>query len=105
MASAIAQSCAVATALPPAVTDLIGRRTSCVDWTAKSHTNPSLASGLASTLDTLRCSDVPKEEVAVRKLYHRDAHIIAALDAKWVKVVQRVPVRPVPNASTCNLQK
>jgi len=82
------------TGLPQDVTDLINRRVSCDDYIARGRLDPTFASGIAPVLINLRCSDVPDEENALRDRYRHDPHVMAALDAKWTKVVRRVPVPP-----------
>jgi len=50
-------------------------------------------------LRSLDCGDVAGDEQALRGKYANDPHILAALDATWVKVVQRVPVKVAPEAN------
>jgi hypothetical protein len=78
--------------LPADVTELISRRASCDEYVLKGRFDPNLAAEFEPLLVTLRCNDVPKEEGILRDRYRSVPQIIAALDAKWVKVIQRVPV-------------
>jgi hypothetical protein len=80
--------------LPPDVTELISRRASCDEYILKGRLDPNLAAEFAPLLITLRCNDVPKEEGVLRDRYRSTPHVIAALNAEWVKVIRRVPVAP-----------
>ena len=91
--SAPAQSRAQDSGLPSDVTDLIIRRTSCYEWSARRQRDPALASNLTSVFAALRCNDVPRDEAALRRRYLDNSGVLAALNAKWAKVVRRVPVQ------------
>jgi hypothetical protein len=84
--------------LPPDASELIDRRTSCENYSAKGRADPTFAAGLAPVMAALRCNDVQKDEGALRERYRNKPQIIVALDAKWVKLVQRVQAQPVPKA-------
>lgn len=88
-----AQSTARETELPADVTDLIVRRASCDDWTARGRDDPGLAGDLPSVFAALRCHEVPKDEAALRQRYQDNSVVLAALNAKWRKAVRRVPVQ------------
>jgi hypothetical protein len=49
-------------------------------------------------LRSLDCGDVARDEQALRGKYANDPNTLAALDATWVKVVQRVLVKVAPEA-------
>jgi hypothetical protein len=88
-----AKSKAQDTELPADVTDLIIRRTSCDDWTARGRDDPTLARDLADVLAAQRCNEVPQIEAALRERHEGNSVVLSALDAKWTKVVRRLPVQ------------
>jgi hypothetical protein len=88
-----AQSRAQETDLPADVADLISRRTSCDDWTARGKDDPTLTGDLSNIRATLRCTEMPQVEAAVRERYQGNSAVLTALNAKWTKFVKRLPVR------------
>ena len=88
-----AQSSAQDTALPADVMDLILRRTSCDDWTARGKADPALAGDLPNILAALRCNEVQQREATLRELYQGDSIVLSALNARWTKVVRRLPIQ------------
>lgn len=86
-------------ALPPDVIGFVNRRSTCLEWSLKT-TNYELTAQTKSFLQSLKCDDIASDERAVRERYATNPDVLAALDASWVKVVKRLPVRaPVPPAS------
>jgi hypothetical protein len=80
--------------LPPDVAAFVGRRASCQETTNKRPAGAEDAAQVANVLRSLDCGDVARgDEQALRGKYANDPHILAAIDATWVKVVQRVPVK------------
>ena len=82
--------------LPPDVIEFISRRTSCIDLTAKSQANPSQIAAYAQEMATLKCGDVPDEQITLKSLHQTDTHVIEALDHTYIKIIRRVPVRVNP---------
>jgi hypothetical protein len=72
--------------LPDDVSDLIGRRMSCDDYAARGVNDADLRR-------VLRYDEVSKDEAALRKSYKDNAAVLAALNAKWKKIVTRIPVQ------------
>ena len=82
--------------LPPDVAAFVSRRASCQEVANKRSANAEDAAQVAIVSRSLDCGDVARDEQAVRGKYANDPHILAALDATWVKVVQRVRVKFAP---------
>jgi hypothetical protein len=81
--------------LPAAVTAFIGRRVACGVWSKKATDAKDTAQleNAVSVMRSLRCSDIANDERALRESYAGNPDILSALDATWVKVVKRLPVR------------
>ena len=82
--------------LQPDVAAFVGRRASCQEVANKRPAGAEDAPQVANVSRSLDCGDVARDEQALRGKYANDPHILAALDATWVKVVQRVPVKVAP---------
>jgi hypothetical protein len=85
--------------LPPDVMRLISRRSSCLEWSQKAFDieRKTQLDDVMRTMRPLKCNEVADDERAFRQKYADNPSILAALDATWVKVVKRLPVRiPVP---------
>lgn len=85
--------------LPPDVGAFVGRRASCQEAVNTKPAGAEDAAQVANVPRSLDCADVVGDEQALRGKYANDPHILAALDATWVKVVQRVPVKVAPEAN------
>jgi hypothetical protein len=85
--------------LPPDAAELIGRRASCLEWSNKLSNNRERAAQIEDVMRSLRCGDVPGDELVLRQKYKSEPNVIAALDATWSKAVQRLPIRPDPSVS------
>jgi hypothetical protein len=89
--------------LPSDVTGLIGRRAGCLEWSQKASDpdRKTQLGDITSILRPLKCDEVANDEKALRQQYASNHDILRALDATWVKVVKRLPVRiavpPDPN--------
>jgi hypothetical protein len=85
--------------LPSDVIGFVGRRASCLEWSKKATDLER-----APQIDlTLKCSDIASDERAFRRRYASNPEILAALDATWVKVVKRLPVRITPATPSSDL--
>jgi hypothetical protein len=83
--------------LPPEVLGFLSRRGACLEWSQKA-TDPERAVQIDSIGRSLKCSDIVNDERALRQRCASNPGILAALDATWVRVVKRLPVRiPVPS--------
>jgi hypothetical protein len=84
--------------LPADVTAFIGRRGGCWACSKKATDAKDTAQldGAVSVMRSLRCSDIANDERALRESYAGNPDILSALDATWVKVVKRLPVRIAP---------
>jgi hypothetical protein len=83
----------------PDVREFIGRRSSCLEWSKKASDpeHKTQLDDIMSLMRTLKCDEVANDEKALRQQYAGNRDILRALDATWVKVVKRLPVRiPVP---------
>jgi hypothetical protein len=81
--------------LPSDVTELVGRRSSCLELYKKAfdpehQTRPQ---EMMASMRSLRCDEIENDEKALRQKYAGNPEIIEALKATWVKVIQRLPVR------------
>jgi hypothetical protein len=86
---------AAAANLPANVMAFIGRRGSCWIW-SKRATDAKDAAQLdaaAGVMRSMKCSDIANDERVLRETYAGNPDILSALDATWVKVVKRLPVR------------
>ena len=89
--------------LSPDVREFIGRRSSCLEWSKKASDpeRKTQLDDIMSLMRTLKCDEVANDEKALRQQYAGNPDILRALDATWVKVVKRLPVRiavpPDPN--------
>jgi len=89
--------------LPPDVMGLISRRGGCLEWSKKASEPESKAQlgDIEGILRSLKCDEVANDERMLRQIYGGNPDILRALDATWVKVVKRLPVRiavpPDPN--------
>jgi hypothetical protein len=89
--------------LPPDVMRLIGRRSSCLEWSQKAFDieRKTQLDDVMSILRSLKCDEAANDETALRQKYTGNSDILRALDSTWVKVVKRLPVRipvaPDPN--------
>ncbi|MCX5514491.1 hypothetical protein [Kaistia algarum] len=82
--------------LPADVVDFVGRRASCLEWAQKA-TDPNQAEQIDKIMQSLKCADIKGNDHALRSNYADNPSVIAALNATWTKIVQRIPVRiPVP---------
>ena len=78
----------------------VGRRAGCQEAANRRPAGAEDTAQVANVLRSLDCVDVARDEQALRGKYANDPNTLAALDATWMKVVQRVPVRvPVKVAS------
>jgi hypothetical protein len=84
--------------LPADVAAFVGRRASCQEAANKRPAGAEDTAQVANVLRSLDCGDVARDEQALRGKYANDPNTLAALDATWVKVVQRVPVKVAPEA-------
>ena len=82
--------------LPPDVAAFIARRVGCQDAMSKLQAGKEDSDQLAVTFQSLRCSDIGADQLALRRKYDGLPGVLAALDATWVKVVRRVPVTAAP---------
>lgn len=82
--------------LPADADDLIHRRTGCDEWAAKLHAHPDRAPGIEAARAYLKCDAVAKDEAALRQKYSGKPAILKWIDAKWVHIVKRVPLKIVP---------
>jgi hypothetical protein len=83
--------------LPTDVIEFLTRRATCLEWSLKT-TNYELTAQAKDFLRSLKCGDIAADERAVRERYAGNPDVLATLDATWVKVVKRLPVRtPVPS--------
>ncbi len=92
-----------ATNLPPDVRGVISRRSSCLEWSKKAS-DPERKTefeDIKSVMQSLKCEGVSNDETTLRREYAGNPDILRALDATWVKIVKRLPVRipvlPDPN--------
>ena len=76
--------------LPPAIIEFIQRRTGCQDWASKT----TFPGQFASAMEALKCSDIARDEQELRVRYASDPKVLSALDATWIRRVERVPVTP-----------
>jgi hypothetical protein len=82
---------------------LISRRAGCLEWSQKASDPERKAQlgDITSILRSLKCDEVANDEKVLRRQYAGNPDILRALDATWVKVVKRLPVRiavpPDPN--------
>ncbi|SRR6266404_414974 len=88
--------------LPSDVTEFVGRRAACVEWSQKAF-DPELATQLDNIMTimrSLKCEAIANDESLLRQRYAGEPAILAALKPTWVKVVKRLPVQiPVPSNS------
>jgi hypothetical protein len=88
--------------LPSEVVDLVNRRAACVEWSLKAF-DPKLATQVDTIMDiqrSLKCEDIKDIEQSLKQKYASEPVILAALRARWVKIVKRLPVQvSVPPAS------
>jgi hypothetical protein len=88
--------------LPFDVTEFVGRRAACVEWSQKAF-DPELATQLDNIMTimrSLKCEAIANDEGALRQRYAGEPVILAALKPTWVKVVKRLPMQtPVPSNS------
>ncbi len=85
--------------LPPDVRELVSRRAGCLEWSKKASEPERKAQlgDIESILRSLKCDEAALDEKALREKYAGSPDILRALDATWVKIVKRLPVRiPVP---------
>jgi hypothetical protein len=86
--------------LPPDVAWFIARSVGCQDAMKKLQVGIEDSDQLAATFQSLRCSDVPADQQALRRKYAAAPDVLTAINAKgWVKVVRRVPVTPAPETN------
>jgi hypothetical protein len=101
--SAGVTSCAHAQAgfanLPPELMQFIGRRASCLDWSRKASDPAARIDDIKSIMLSLKCGDVADDEHVLRQIYAGNPNVLAALDATWTKVVQRLSPRIAVPAS------
>jgi hypothetical protein len=81
--------------LPSDVMGLISRRVGCLEWSRKvsDPDRKTRLGDITSILRQLKCDEVANDEKALRQQYAGNPDILRALDANWVKVVKRLPVR------------
>jgi hypothetical protein len=91
--------------LPADADDLIHRRTGCDEWATEVHAHQDRAAGLEATRAYLKCDAVAKDEVALRQKYVGNPAILKLLDAKWVRIVKRVPLKIAPQANPADTSK
>jgi hypothetical protein len=97
-----AQAQASPTDLPPEVIGFVSRRAACEEWSNKTS-DPASTVQVSGIMESLKCSDIPNHEQALREQYASNPSIVAALDATWVKVVKRVPVEIAPGTLPSDL--
>ncbi|MGB6176894.1 MAG: hypothetical protein WBF43_11305 [Methylocella sp.] len=91
--------------LPADADDLIHRRMGCDEWAAEVRAHPDRAAGIEATRAYLKCDAVAKDEAALRRKYSGNPAILKFLDAKWVHIVKRVPVKIAPQANPAETSK
>jgi hypothetical protein len=88
--------------LPSDVTEFVGRRAACVEWSQKAF-DPELAAQLDNVMTimrSLKCEAITNDESLLRQRYAGEPVILAALKPTWVKVVKRLPVQILPPANS-----
>ena len=83
--------------LPSDVMGVIGRRSSCLEWSRKATEIERRAEleDIRRIQQSLSCDEVANDEKQLRQKYAGNPDVLRALDSTWTKVVQRVPVRAV----------
>jgi hypothetical protein len=91
--------------LPPDVMRFVGWRGSCLEWSKKAtdHEKAAQIDSAVGVIRLLKCSDIVNDERALRERYASNPGVLAALDASWVKVVKRLPVRIAPTTLPSDL--
>ena len=81
--------------LPSDVMGLIGRRSTCIEWSKKATDveRRTELDDIRRTQQSLRCDDVANDEKQLRQKYAGSPNVLRALDSTWTKVVKRLPVR------------
>lgn len=88
--------------LPSDVTEFVGRRAACVEWSQKAF-DPELATQLDNIMNimrSLKCEAVSNDESLLRQRYAGEPVILATLKPTWVKVVKRLPVQIPPPSNS-----
>jgi hypothetical protein len=88
--------------LPSDVTEFVGRRAACVEWSQKAF-DPEFAKQLDNIMTimrSLKCEAITNDESLLRQRYAGEPVILAALKATWVKFVKRLPVQAPPPANS-----
>ena len=88
--------------LPSDVTEFVGRRAACVEWSQKAF-DPELTTQLDNIMTimrSLRCEAITDDESLLRQRYASEPVVLAALKPTWVKVVKRLPVQIPPPANS-----
>jgi hypothetical protein len=80
--------------LPHDIVEFLSRRTACLERIAACNATPERSDNFANEMAALRCDEIAGDQIALRRRYADEPHIVEALDHTWVKVVQRVPVQP-----------
>ena len=91
--------------LPADADDLIHRRTGCDKWAADVHAHQDRAAGIEATRAYLRCDAIAKDEAALRQKYVGNPAILKLLDAKWARIIKRVPLKIAPQANPAETSK
>jgi hypothetical protein len=91
--------------LPADADDLIHRRTGCDEWTAKMHSHPDRTAAIEAARVYLKCDAVAKDEAALRLKYIGNPAILRLLDARWVRIIERVPLKIAPQANPADTSK
>jgi hypothetical protein len=91
--------------LPADADDLIHRRMDCDEWAAKTRSHPDRVAGIEATRAYLKCDAVAKDEAALRQKYVGNPAILKLLDAKWVRIVKRVPLKIAPQPNPADTSK
>jgi hypothetical protein len=95
-----AQSQATPRPLPADVADFIGRRSTCLDWSAKIRADLALGVTRQQAPLDLKCTAIDHDERALRDRYRSNGLVISALNGTWATIAVRAPLKRGPDASS-----
>jgi hypothetical protein len=81
--------------LPPDAAQLVSRQSGCVELNKRAfatESKPQLDE-ILSSLQSLKCGEIGNDEKSLQLKYADNPEILEAIKPKWVKVIQRIPVR------------
>jgi hypothetical protein len=69
------------------------------------HSHPDRTAAIEAARVYLKCDAVAKDEAALRLKYIGNPAILRLLDARWVRIIERVPLKIAPQANPADTSK